>query len=261
MQNYKGSGFKYLFHFHPHLVKWSDWYFSIGWFNTPSPRKLDDFSPAAKVETLRGRLPEGNSRLETEDLQAYQAVSSSLKELPQSFQDEILSVDFLFFSCWKIWKRGQGQGFHMGFFVGVKLLDSVDSFGPTIATKLLSSHTKWCWFYGNFPPNPLNSDLGIMVICPRFIKVKVPFLLLRIGLPASDSPVDSDDHQVATSQWCTSTIQKLASFTVSVLRENTQLREYTTTTGTTKAGTPRSQASADEAGGQPMKLGVVQRGQ
>ena len=99
-----------------------------------------------------------------------------------------------------------------------------------------------------------------MVICPRFIKVKVPFLLLRIGLPASDSPVDSDDHQVATSQWCTSTIQKLASFTVSVLRENTQLREYTTTTGTTKAGTPRSQASADEAGGQPMKLGVVQRG-
>lgn len=115
-----------------------------------------------EVETLRGRLPEGNSRLETEDLQAYQAVSSSLKELPQSFQDEI-------------------------------------------------------------------------------------------GLPASDSPVDSDDHQVATSQWCTSTIQKLASFTVSVLRENTQLREYTTTTGTTKAGTPRSQASADEAGGQPMK--------
>eukprot|EP00434_Breviolum_minutum_P006267 symbB.v1.2.005529.t3/scaffold323.1/size229223/6 len=111
-----------------------------------------------EVETLRGRLPEGNSRLETEDLQAYQAVSSSLKELPQSFQDEI-------------------------------------------------------------------------------------------GLPASDSPVDSDDHQGATSQWCTSTIQKLASFTVSVLRENTQLREYTTTTGTTKAGTPRSQASADEAGG------------
>jgi len=114
-----------------------------------------------EVETLKGRLPEGNSWLETEDLQAYQAVSSSLKELPQSFQDEI-------------------------------------------------------------------------------------------GLPAS--PVDSDDLPRATSQWCTSTIQKLASFTASVLRENTQLREFTnTTTGTTKSGTPRSQASADEAGGQPMK--------
>lgn len=98
------------------------------------------------METLRGRLPEGNSRLETEDLQAYQAVSSSLKELPQSFQDEILSVMiFWFFSCWKILKGGQGQGLpHVFFFVGVKLLDSVDSFGPTIATKLPSSHPKWC---------------------------------------------------------------------------------------------------------------------
>lgn len=95
---------------------------------------------------------------------------------------------------------------------------------------------------------------------PAFYQSQGSFLVLRIGLPASDSPVDSDDHQGATSQWCTSTIQKLASFTVSVLRENTQLRECTTTTGTTKAGTPRSQASADEAGGQPMKLGVVQRG-
>lgn len=118
MQNYIGSGFKYLFHVHPHLVKWSDWYFSNGCFNTPSPRKLDDFSPAAKVETLRGRLPEGNSRLETEDLQAYQAVSSSLKELPQSFQDEFLSVDF-FFPAGRFWR--EAKAFHMGFFVGVKL--------------------------------------------------------------------------------------------------------------------------------------------
>ena len=104
-----------------------------------------------------------------------------------------------------------------------------------------------------------------MVICLDSSKSRFlffpNFLVLRIGLPASDSPVDSDDHQRATSQWCTSTIQKLASFTVSVLRENTQLR--TGTTGPSgKGGTPRSQASADEAGGhsvemKEMKLGIV----
>ena len=100
------------------------------------------------------------------------------------------------------------------------------------------------------------------MICPDSSKSRFlffpNFLVLRIGLPASDSPVDSDDQR-ATSQWCTSTIQKLASFTVSVLRENTQLRTGTTVPG--KVGTPRSQASADEAGGhsvemKEMKLGI-----
>ncbi len=108
------------------------------WFNHKKPKKLDDFSQLPKVETLKGRLPEGNSWLEAEDLQAYQAVSSSLKELPQSFQDEILSLNQFFSRIF----LGRPNIFHM-FFFGVKLLDSVDSFGSTITIKAPSSQPKW----------------------------------------------------------------------------------------------------------------------
>ena len=55
------------------------------------------------METLKGRLPEGNSWLEADDLQAYQAVSSSLKELPQSFQGEILNLN-KFFPAGILWE-------------------------------------------------------------------------------------------------------------------------------------------------------------
>lgn len=93
-----------------------------------------------------------------------------------------------------------------------------------------------------------NQDLRAFQAVSSSLKQLPQSLEEEIGAPEDAASSTESSGSLVRSEWCTNTIQKLAAFASSVLQENAQLR-WNVELAQAKVQSPRSQASADEAGG------------